>query len=99
MSLLVLLSICFSVKCHISKHNMFNISMGINNTRTLVLCGSSMNIYLLFDLKQVQTCSYLFIDDDIQILNMNISKKYFIVYHTDFFKMNYLIEDHSTVKF
>jgi hypothetical protein len=74
---LFLSSVIFTVKCYGSNNNILNISMGIINTRTVIACGLSIDIYRSFDPTQVITCPYVSVaTNNIQLINMNISKKY-----------------------
>ncbi len=52
-----------------------NISMAIVNTQTVIACGSSIDIYSLFDPAQVIICPYVSIEKHkIQLIYMNICK-------------------------
>jgi hypothetical protein len=78
---LLLISNTSIVKCHTSKHNLFNISMGIANAQTVIICGLSMNIFMLFDLKQILMCPYVSIqENNIQLFDMNISKIFLFIF-------------------
>ncbi len=66
---------------HTIQGHFLNISMAIVNTQTVIACGSSIDIYSLFDPAQVIICPYIFIDKDkIQLINMSICKIEKILY-------------------
>jgi len=57
--LIILSSVLFTVKCHVSNNNLLNISMGIVNARTVIACGLSLNIYSSFIPAQIMTCPHI----------------------------------------
>ncbi|CAF2113855.1 unnamed protein product [Rotaria magnacalcarata] len=65
---LICLSFIPTIQC-----SLLNISIAIINTRTIVGCSSSIDMYESFDPAQIIICPYVFIDKDrIQLINMNI---------------------------
>ncbi len=68
----ILFVLLLSVKGH---NHFFNISIGIVNTKTVVLCGLSVNIHSLFNPTQIVVCPYVSIEkENIQLVDMRLSK-------------------------
>jgi hypothetical protein len=72
---LLLLLVVSIIKGHVSRHNFFNISMGIINTQTVIACRSTIDIYSSFNPAQIIICPYVSIQaKTIQLVDMKISK-------------------------
>ncbi len=72
---LCLSSVIFTVKCQVFNNNLLNISMGIVNAQTVIVCGLSIDIYSTFDPAQIITCPYVSIqEENIQLIDMKICK-------------------------
>lgn len=62
---------------------LMNINLAIINTETVIACGSSIDIYPLFDTNQVIICPYIIIEkENIQMIYMNICKILLILYNS-----------------
>lgn len=74
--MMLLYYIFFVLLLSVKGHNyLFNISIGIANTKTVVLCGISVNIYSLFNPTQIVVCPYVSIEkENIQLVDMRLSK-------------------------
>lgn len=54
---------------------LFNISTAFTNIKSVIYCGSSIDIYPIFNPKQVLICPYVSIDqENIQLIYMNTCK-------------------------
>jgi hypothetical protein len=57
-----------------------NISLAITNTRTVITCGLSIDIYSSFDPAEVIICPNVLIEKNkIQLIYMNICKIFFVI--------------------
>lgn len=60
--------------CH-SSENLFNISLAIINTRTVLACGSSIIISLSFNSTEILHCPSIILDEHLQWIEMKLSKR------------------------
>lgn len=52
---------------------LFNISMAIINAKTIIICGSSIDMYSSFDSAQITSCPYVVIDKSkIKLMDINL---------------------------